>query len=607
MERHLAAILSADVAGYSQLMQRDEVGTLAALKKIRADIFAPRIQAYRGRSIKLLGDGELMEFPSIVDAVTCAVEIQLAMMQRNRGLPDGKQIWFRIGINIGDVIVDDNDIYGDGVNLASRVEHIAERGGIALTNLARNQIINQVDLDFNDLGMAEIKGFDKPIQVFSVVLDGKAETHVAAMRSSMAGNGGKRRSGWEPWTPRSRREIARFIAGLSAALYLIAGAFQVYGDGGRISASNLFCPILSTFAEKQPTMLLGVVLPLEESHGKRMEWGIRKAISENRDSYPFPIDLVLLDSSNGPDTVKAGLADFTARGVKAVIGPMNSDNAYHAKVWGNRTHVPVVSPLATASYLTNPDSRDFFFRTTMSDGARAKTLVDWVTLKGKLNNPYILHEWAPRDKGDSPEIYGASQATAVKRYLGSADTIRFTRNDEASLIAAADRVQNNDRAVMIFGYSSNIKIIINSMQQRGVMNDIFLMGVVTKTLEEANFPYPEKLHVVTPDITEASRISESAQLRREFEDDNPDIEYDISAYYAYDTVTIVLDAEEAAREDACAGRADGDLLAAALRNTPNKRRKIFNGGFMNDEQEVFFRFDGLKIINGRFRHVGIGL
>ena len=127
MERRLAAILAADVVGYAQLMGEDETGTLEALKEHRVELFDPKAIQHGGRTIKLMGDGILMEFASVVDAVTFAVEVQTALQERNASAPHNRQIFYRIGINLGDVIVDGDDIYGDGVNIAARLEALAER------------------------------------------------------------------------------------------------------------------------------------------------------------------------------------------------------------------------------------------------------------------------------------------------------------------------------------------------------------------------------------------------------------------------------------------------------------------------------------------------
>src|SRR5690242_10739815 len=132
VQRRLAAIMAADVAGYSRLMGTDEEGTLAALKQLRRDLADPKIKEHRGRIVKTTGDGLLVEFASVVDAVRCAVEVQREMAARNAAAPPGQCIEFRMGINVGDVIIEDGDIFGDGVNIAARLEALAQPGGICL-------------------------------------------------------------------------------------------------------------------------------------------------------------------------------------------------------------------------------------------------------------------------------------------------------------------------------------------------------------------------------------------------------------------------------------------------------------------------------------------
>jgi adenylate cyclase len=149
--RRLAAILAADIAGYSRLMGADEEGTLAAFKAIRRELGDPKIAEHNGRIVKTTGDGLLVEFQSVVDAVRCAVEVQRAMAERNTDLPADKRIEFRIGINLGDVILDDGDIFGDGVNVAARLEALAEPGGICISGAAHEQIRDKLDLAFEDL------------------------------------------------------------------------------------------------------------------------------------------------------------------------------------------------------------------------------------------------------------------------------------------------------------------------------------------------------------------------------------------------------------------------------------------------------------------------
>ena len=174
MERRLAAILSADVVGYSRLMGEDEVGTLAALKRHRKELLAPKTAQYNGNTIKLMGDGALVEFASVVEAVTFAVEVQLAMRQRNAGQPEDRQILYRIGINIGDIIIEDDDIFGDGVNVAARLEGLAEPGGICFSRPVHTQIKGKLDLTFEHLGDKELKNIAEPVSVYRVNFDDKA-------------------------------------------------------------------------------------------------------------------------------------------------------------------------------------------------------------------------------------------------------------------------------------------------------------------------------------------------------------------------------------------------------------------------------------------------
>jgi adenylate cyclase len=153
--RRLAAILAADVAGYSRLIEADEEGTLGRLKALRAEVIDPRIAGHNGRIVKTTGDGLLVEFPSVVDAVRCAAELQAAMADRNKPLPSDRRIDFRIGIHQGDIVVEDGDIFGDGVNIAARLEGLAEPGGICVSARVREDAAGRLDLAFEDIGEAE--------------------------------------------------------------------------------------------------------------------------------------------------------------------------------------------------------------------------------------------------------------------------------------------------------------------------------------------------------------------------------------------------------------------------------------------------------------------
>jgi TolB-like protein len=168
LERRLAAILAADVVGYTRLMGEDEAGTLAALKAHREDFVDPTIAGHKGRIVKLMGDGALVEFASVIDAVTCAVEVQRGMAERNAEVAGERRIIFRIGINLGDVIIEGDDIYGDGVNIAARLEGLAEPGGICISAKVYEEVGNKLALGYEDLGAREVKNVAEPVRVYRI-------------------------------------------------------------------------------------------------------------------------------------------------------------------------------------------------------------------------------------------------------------------------------------------------------------------------------------------------------------------------------------------------------------------------------------------------------
>ena len=208
VERKLAAILAADVVGYSRLMGADEVGTLRALKALRKDTIDPPIAAYGGRIVKTTGDGVLVDFASVVDAVACAVTIQRKMIDHNSDVAEDKRIVFRVGINIGDIIIDGKDIFGDGVNIAARLESICEPGGLCISDIARDQVRDKLPLTFVDCGEQQVKNIARPVRVFGLAPQAIAE----------AGELSPGRSG--PVKPRNRAMLAAALAFVLA----VAGA-----------------------------------------------------------------------------------------------------------------------------------------------------------------------------------------------------------------------------------------------------------------------------------------------------------------------------------------------------------------------------------------------
>ena len=174
MERRLAAIFTADVAGYSRLVGADEEGTIDRLSAHRRELIEPKIAEHQGRLVKITGDGVLAEFASPVKAVRCAIDVQHGMAARNVDIPEGSRIEFRIGINLGDVVVDDDDIYGDGVNIAARLENIAEPGSVFISRAVRDFVTDTAELVLEDLGERELKNIAKPVQVFRIAAPAQA-------------------------------------------------------------------------------------------------------------------------------------------------------------------------------------------------------------------------------------------------------------------------------------------------------------------------------------------------------------------------------------------------------------------------------------------------
>src|SRR5204863_2077729 len=168
VERRLAAVLAADVAEYSRLMGTDEEGTLARLKAVRKALVDPTIAKHRGRIVKTTGDGVLVEFASAVDAVRGAVEVQRGIADQNASVPPDQRIEFRIGIHVGDIIIDDNDIFGDGVNVAARLEGIAEPGGICMSDDAYRQIRGKVEMACDDIGPQTLKNIAEPMRAWRI-------------------------------------------------------------------------------------------------------------------------------------------------------------------------------------------------------------------------------------------------------------------------------------------------------------------------------------------------------------------------------------------------------------------------------------------------------
>jgi adenylate cyclase len=184
MERRLAAILAADVVGYSRLVRADEEGTIEALRRLRTELIDPKVTEHHGRTVKLMGDGILVEFPSVVDAVRAAAQVQQAMAGYNDEHAEDNRIKFRIGINLGDVVIDGDDIHGDGVNIAARLEGLAAPGGVCISAAVHEQVRDRLDLAFEDMGDCKVKNIDRPIRAWQWSAETSPPAHAAPVSST---------------------------------------------------------------------------------------------------------------------------------------------------------------------------------------------------------------------------------------------------------------------------------------------------------------------------------------------------------------------------------------------------------------------------------------
>jgi adenylate cyclase len=255
--RKLAAILVADVVGYSRLAGADEDRTLARLRGLRSDLIDPAIALHRGRVVKRTGDGIIIEFRSVVDAVRCAIEVQTGVIDRNGGLPPEKRIEFRVGIHLGDVVEEsDGDLMGDGVNIAARLEGIADPGAIALSEDAYRQVSGRLDMAVTDLGPIQLKNIERPIRVYSLRAGVPAQA--------------KPTTAVQPAAPKKRSSLALLAAAIAAVLILIAGGAWRFLNANRPAAvaTSPRAPVASNpVAPAEAKHLSIVVLPFTNLSG----------------------------------------------------------------------------------------------------------------------------------------------------------------------------------------------------------------------------------------------------------------------------------------------------------------------------------------------------
>src|SRR5476649_582289 len=264
--RKIAAILVADIVGYSRLAGTDEDRTLSRLRGLRGDLFDPAIDAHHGRVVKRTGDGILIEFRSVVDAVRCAIEVQNGMAERNAGLPPERRIEFRVGIHLGDVVEEsDGDLMGDGVNIAARLEGIAKPGTICLSEDAYRQVSGRLDLEVTDLGQTKLKNIERLIRVYSL------QVGVPAQAKSVA----EPKAPEQPPEPKPRSALLPLIAGI-VALVLVAGGAWYF-----LAANHPAPVVASTPPPAAAAHLSLVVLPFTILSGDASFYFNDTAATEN--------------------------------------------------------------------------------------------------------------------------------------------------------------------------------------------------------------------------------------------------------------------------------------------------------------------------------------
>ena len=270
--RKIAAILVADVVGYSRLAGADEDRTLARLRALRSDLIDPTIAVHHGRVVKRTGDGILIEFRSVVDAVRCATEVQNGMIERNAGLPPERRIEFRIGIHLGDVVEEsDGDLMGDGVNIAARLEGIAKPGAICLSEDAYRQVSGRLDMEVTDLGQIELKNIERPIRVYSLQVGVPAQAKPATELKAPE----------KPPEPKPRSALLPLIAGI-VAFIVVAGGAWYFLAGTRTAPAVATAPApVASNAAPAPAHLSVVVLPFTNLSGDPSQDYFADGITEN--------------------------------------------------------------------------------------------------------------------------------------------------------------------------------------------------------------------------------------------------------------------------------------------------------------------------------------
>jgi adenylate cyclase len=296
-ERRLAAILAADMVGYSRLMEADESGTIARQKAHRQELIDPEIAAHNGRIVKTTGDGLLVEFASVVDATECAVVIQRAMAEREKDVPEERRIQYRIGINLGDIVIDGDDILGDGVNVAARLEGLAEPGGICVPRKVIEEVRNKLDVGFEFLGDQSIKNIKKPIPVYRILLEPVAAGKVI----------GERRATPAQWQLGA-------VAAAAVIVVAVAGYYLTPSDRAVVPVSNDFCEQKTVLAVPDKPSV--AVLPFDNLSGDPSQDYLADGLAE---------DIITTLAGVSDILVIARSSSFTYKGKPAKIQDVARD------------------------------------------------------------------------------------------------------------------------------------------------------------------------------------------------------------------------------------------------------------------------------------------
>jgi len=386
-ERQLAAVVAADIAGYSRLMGTDEEGTLAQLKACRRDLIDPGIARRRGRIVKTTGDGFLIEFSSPVEAVRWAVEMQQGMIERNADVPDGKRLLFRVGINLGDVIVDDKDLYGDAVNIAARLEALAEPGGICISRTVRDQIRDRLALPFEDGGEQSVKNIARPIRVYALTAGALAALPKAEVPAA-------------PRLARPRYARRNIAAVALAGVLIVAGSLWWLWPPPKAPSATVTAPAAAPAVPSAAPRLSIVVLPFTNLSNDAEQQYFADGITENLTTDLSRVSHSLVISRNTAFTykdkpvnakqigrelgVRYGLEGSVQRSAKQVrVNAQLIDTETDAHVWAERfagdagdlfalqdeitSHIAIALNLALIGAeavrpTANPDALDYILR-----------------------------------------------------------------------------------------------------------------------------------------------------------------------------------------------------------------------------------------------------